>query len=151
MLQIVSGKFFKHEKCYETLHRGTYFTNYRTLDGTPIVTSIGRLLPSMGRGGLGTMTYELSEKIQWAQPAPGLLISTGGQELAQDFAAVAAFALNITCSTDPDLLLRLTASRGVDIKSRQHPQRYLRRVFDTEVMAEPGDAEALTHLIHSVV
>jgi hypothetical protein len=133
MLQIVRGKFFKHEKRYETLHRGTYFTNYRTLDGTPTVTNVGRLLASMGRGGLGTMTYELTEKIQWAQPAPGPLVSTGGQELAKYFAAVAAFALNITCSTVPDLILRLTASHCLDIKSRQHPQRYLRRVFDTEV------------------
>lgn len=151
MLQIVSGKFFKHEKCYETLHRGTYFTNYRMLDGAPIVTSIGRLLPSTGRGGLGTMTYELTEKIEWAQPTPGLLISTGGQELVQDFAAVAAFALNITCSTDPDLMLRLTTSHGMDIKSRQHPQRYLRRVFDTEVMAESGDAEALNSFLQNLI
>jgi hypothetical protein len=81
MLQIVSGKFFSTENCYRTSHRGTYCTNYRTFQEVAITTTIGRLLPSTGLSGSGTLTYELLEKIEWVPPAAGVMTSTGGREL----------------------------------------------------------------------
>lgn len=146
MLQIVSGKFFCSEKTYDTLHRGTYYTNYRTVNGSPIPLPVGRLLPSTPLGGsFGTFTYELTERIEWQEPRPGTLISTGGQEFAENAADVIAFALNVLCTTDVDLVRRLSAAPRTQ---RQHP---LRRLFDTEVMAQPDDPARISSLFSSLI
>jgi hypothetical protein len=151
MLQIVSGKFFSAAKCYETLHRGTYYTNYRTFQDAAISTAIGRLLPSTGRSGLATLTYEIVEKIEWVPPTPGVMTSTGGRELVDDFAAVLSFVLNAICTTDPDLIRRLTAEDTPELNRRNNPAKYLRRVFDAQVMAKPEDATLISDFVAALI
>jgi hypothetical protein len=151
MLQIVSGKFFTAGKCYETLHRGTYYTNYRTFQDVAITTTIGRLLPSTGLGGMGTLTYELLEKIEWVPPAAGVMTSTGGRELVDDFAAVLSFILQVTCTTNPDLLRRLTAGNEPEMNRRNDPSKYLRRVFDAQVLAQTDDASLINDFVEALI
>lgn len=151
MLQIVTGKFFTTEHRFETLHRGTFYTNYRTLGEDAVVTtSLGRLLPAAGFGGLGAFNYELVEKIEGVKAA-GALISTGGVELAADFAAVVAFVLNIICSPDPDLVRRLTAATSPEMEERHHPRKYLRRVFDARLMMDPEDGRRVGEFLTALV
>jgi hypothetical protein len=151
MLQIVSGKFFKTEKCYETWHRGTYYTNYRTLQDVAITTSVGRLLPSTDPGSLGTLTYELLEQIEWTPPAPGVMISTGGRELVDNFAAVLSFILHVICTTEPDLLRRLTVGNAPEPNRRNDPGKYLRRVFDGQVVAQLEDAALVGDFLNALI
>lgn len=150
MLQIITGKFFQSENVFSTLLRGTYYTNYHWVDDDAFETSIGRVLPSTRRSGLGTMTYELFEKIEGVS-GPGVMISTGGEEIAEDFAAVFSFVLNVTCTTDPDLCRRLTLPKSEDVSRRNYSSRFLPRVFDTRVYGSPGDPEKfglfMTHLL----
>jgi len=151
MLQVVSGKFFSTNKIHETLHRGTYYTNYRSFQDVPIVTAVGRILPSTGVSGLGTLTYELTEKIEYIDRAAGTMVSTGGVELVSDLAAVFSFILNVTCTTDPDLTRRLSVSNDPEFPSRNHPRRYLRRVFDTKVNARPEDAALFCDFLAALI
>jgi hypothetical protein len=81
MLQIVSGKFFSTNKSYETLHRGALYTNYRSFQDAPITIAVGRLLPSTGVSGLGTLTYEITEKIEYDELSPGTMVSKKDQEM----------------------------------------------------------------------
>ena len=53
--------------------------------------------------GIGTLAYELTEKIEWQETQSGVMTSTGGYELKEEFADVISFALNIICTTDQDL------------------------------------------------
>lgn len=125
MLRIVSGAFV--DKFYKTLHRGAYYTNDRALDDMVLTMQIGWLLPSTrGYGGLGTLTIEIMERIAWETPQPGVLISTGGEELIRDAAAVVSFALNITCIIDPDLVRRFTKRKDNEANARNAPRKYLR-------------------------
>ncbi len=139
MLQIASGKFFGSERCYETTHRGAFYTNYRISEGDPIRTSIGSVVSSGDASNPATVTYEITEKIEWQEPAPGVMVSTGGADLVADFATVVAFALNVVCTPDPDTARRLTAGGTAGFKRPNEPPKYLRRVFDTEVAARPED------------
>ncbi|MCW5737303.1 MAG: hypothetical protein KIS73_24470, partial [Enhydrobacter sp.] len=148
MLQIVSGKFFSTDKTYDTVHRGSYYTNYRTVSDDPVPLPIGHLLPSTQLGGsIGTLTYELTEKIEWEQARPGTLISTGGQEFVESVSDVIGFALNVLCTTDVDLVRRLSA------RSPDQPQRRsaVSRVFDSEVMAQPEDAGLISSLLSNLI
>lgn len=59
------------------------------------------------------MTCEMLETIEKHPDGDkaGVMISTGGASLPNDFAALVAFALNITCTLDPDLTRRLLATK----------------------------------------
>lgn len=152
MLQIASGKFFATTKCYETWHRGIYYTNYRTLADGAITIPHGRLLPSTGLGGsTGTFTYEILEKIEHETPGPGVLISTGGIELVENLADVISFALNVLWSTDSDLVRRLALTPGVTNTDREHPSNFVRRVFDASTMAQAGDIDRLNGFLEALI
>jgi hypothetical protein len=151
MLQIVSGKFFSTENCYRTPHRGTYYTNYRTFQEVAITTTIGRLLPSTGLSGSGTLTYELLEKIEWVPPTAGVMTSTGGRELVDDFASVLSFVLQAICTKDPDLVRRLTAGNAPENNRRNDPSKYLRRMFDAQVLAQAEDAALINDFVTALI
>jgi hypothetical protein len=151
MLQIVSGKFFRTDSYFETLHRGVFYTNYRIFQGAAIQTPIGRLLPSTEMIGLRTLTYEITEKIERSDPLPGTMVSTGGRELVEDFAAVLSFIFNVICTTDSDLVRRLTAVDGLAPNLPNRLPKYLRRVFDTQVIARQEDAALLNDFLVALV
>lgn len=151
MLQVVSGKFFSTDKIHQTLHRGTFYTNYRSFQDAPIAMAVGRLLPSTGVSGLGTFTYEITEKIEYVDRSSGTMVSTGGAELVDDVAAVFSFILNVICTTDPDLTRRLTGGNDPELQRRNHPRKYLRRVFDTKIMARSEDAALLSNFLVALV
>lgn len=81
------------------------------------------LLPSTARSSRSTLTYEVVERIE-AHPqssVPGEVHSTGGDMVVNDFAAVISFALNVTCTPNPDLTRRLIASSGSSFGNAHTP------------------------------
>jgi hypothetical protein len=52
---------------------------------------------------------------------PGEVHSTGGDMVVNDFAAVISFALNVTCTPNPDLTRRLIASSGSSFGNAHTP------------------------------
>jgi hypothetical protein len=151
MLQIVSGKFFNSDRCYETPRTGTFYTNYRAAEGVSITTIVGDLSAQEASPVGGTLAYNIVEKIEWAQPAPGVLIATGGRELVSDFATVVSFALNVICATDQDLVHRLTSDNAAAVNGGIEPRKYLRRVFDASVASRPEDAAVVSDFFEALI
>src|SRR5689334_7255572 len=131
MLQINTGKFFREgQELYVSRHRGIVFTNY--ICHHELQTVVGTLVPAVPYNELSVMVYEFDERLE-AHDLDGRrspLASTGGTYAVEDFSAVAAFALNITCTQDADLARRLTESSRGGRAIRRAPQSYVRRVFD---------------------
>jgi hypothetical protein len=148
MLQISTGKFFKHES-YETLRRAIYYTNYHIFRDDRIETQVGSLQQVFGIHGLGALTCEIIERIQKMPGGPysGELIATGGDTLINDFAAIVSFALNITCTPDLELARRLVANERPSLGADLVPQKYVPRMFDRAVNWQPGDADHLQHFV----
>jgi hypothetical protein len=153
MLQIITEKFYKPGERYETLHRAVFYTNYRMLRAERIVTPVGILLPTTGLEGLAAMTCELLEKIEKHPDGdrPGVMISTGGASLLNDFAAVTAFALDITCTPDPDLTRRLLATDRPSLGVEYVPSQVIKRTFDRQIIAKDGDAILLAQFVTRLV
>lgn len=148
MLQISTGKFFKHES-YETLRRAIYYTNYRLFRDDRMETQVGSLQSVVGVHGLGALTCEIIERIQKMPggPYPGEMIATNGDTLINDFAAIISFALNITCTTDLEFARRLVANERPSLGADLVPQKYIPRMFDRAVNWQPGDADHLQRFV----
>ena len=154
MLQIITEKFYRPGERYETLHRAVFYTNYRMLmRAERMETPIGVLLPTTGLEGLAAMTCEILEKIEKHPDGdqPGVMISTGGASLLNDFAAVTAFALNITCTPDPDLTRRLLATERPSLGVQAVPSEFIKRTFDRQLISKEGDAPALAQFVTRLV
>ncbi len=154
MLQIITEKFYKTGERYETLHRAVFFTNYRMFArASRIETPVGVLLPTTGLEGLAAMTCEMLEKIEKHPDGdqPGVMISTGGASLLNDFAAVVAFALDITCTPDPDLTRRLLATERPSLGVQTVPNNFMKRTFDKQVISKEGDADVLAQFVTHLV
>ncbi len=153
MLQIITEKFYKPGERYETLHRAVFYTNYRMLRAERIETPVGVLLPTTGLEGLAAITCEMLEKIEKHPDGarPGVMISTGGTSLLNDFAAVTAFALDITCTPDPDLTRRLLATERPSLGVQSVPSRFIKRTFDQQIISKEGDGLALTQFVAQLI
>jgi len=153
MLQIISEKFYPVGERYETLHRAIYYTNYRMFHDGKLETPIGVLLPTTGFGGLSALTCEMVEKIEKHPhgPKPGVMISTGGEALLNDFAAVVAFVLDITCTLDPDLTRRLLSTERPSLGVEAVPSKFINRTFDKEVISKETDGPALAAFVKQLV
>jgi hypothetical protein len=154
MLQIITEKFYKPGERYETLHRAVFYTNYRMLmRAERIETPVGVLLPTTGLEGLAAMTCEMLEKIEKHPDGdrPGIMTSTGGASLLNDFAAVTAFALDITCTPDPDLTRRLLATERPSLGVQTVPSQFIRRTFDRQIISKEGDGPALATFVEQLV
>jgi hypothetical protein len=153
MLQISTGKFFNSTKLHETLYRGVYYTNYRFFDCVKIETPVGVILPSNLSSGVSTLTYEVVERIEAHpnSPVPGEVISTGGDVVANDFAAVISFAFGVTCTTSPALTGRLIDPRVSSLGNAHAPSKFIPRMFDTSVPFAKGDDERLSTFIKDLI
>ena len=154
MLQIITEKFYKPGERYETLHRAVFYTNYRmTMRAERMETPVGVLLPTTGLEGLSAMTCEMLEKIEKYPDGkkPGVMISTGGASLLNDFSAVTAFALDITCTLDPDLTRRLLNAERPSLGVEVVPSQFIRRTFDRQIISKEGDGAAVSRFVTQLV
>lgn len=153
MLQIITEKFYPPGERYETLHRAVFYTNYRLLREEKLETPIAVLRPATGFDGLAALTCEIVEKIEKHPdgPAPGVMMSTGGAALLNDFAAVVSFALNITCAPDPNLVRRLLSTERSSLGAEEVPNQLIRRAFDKEVIGNASDEQVLSRFVKQLV
>jgi hypothetical protein len=153
MLQIITEKFYPPGERYETLHRAIFYTNYRLLREEKLETSLALLRPATGFDGLAALTCEMVEKIEKHPdgPAPGVMISTGGATLLNDFAAVVSFVLNITCTPDPNLARRLLSTERPSLGAEDVPSQLIGRTFDKEVMGKASDGQFLSQFVKQLV
>ena len=103
MLQIASGKLFQQAPGQQNELRGVLHTNLRLTGSDPIVTAAGRLLPTHSIHNTRTLVYELTELIE-DSPRAGSVASHGMDPYLNEFAAIVSFGLNVTCTSDPELI-----------------------------------------------
>lgn len=136
MLQIASGKYFRPGvPLHETLHRFTVYTNGSRIDRTPVELPIANLRFSTHLAPFTPVTVEVWDRLEAERPdgEPEFMIATSGQDLIADVAAVLAFALNTTWSTDGDLVRRLVPDT-LPTSPHGGPSSQLRRTFDPQVL-----------------
>ena len=148
MLQIASGKLFAQEPGQSNELRGAVHTNLQLLSKDPIETAAGRLLPTHTRGAK-LLVYELTELIE-SQPDPNVVVSYGIDPYLNDFAAIVSFALNVTCTPDPELTSRLTSDRPGPVL-HVPPRKLIRRVFDDPVFCQDEDAAQLVKIVRDLI
>jgi hypothetical protein len=143
VLQIVTGMYFREGvDVNRTLHRAVFYTNGTTLSSDPVELPVGRLLFATWPVSVGTVTIEAEEQLEAAGPdgQPEFHISTGGHELLDDLAAVAAFSLNVSFSRNQGLLDRLVSDTPGRVGHRR-ASNTLTRTFDPQVVLAEADIE----------
>jgi hypothetical protein len=154
MLQIITGKYFRSVPLHETTRRGVFYSNYHMRRSNPCLsTPVGKLLGSTNFEALSTLTYEMVERLEAVRldGSPSNHIATSGTELANDFAAVISFALNVTCTPDQDLTRRLIATGSPALRQASVPSRYIPRIFDAFVPPADDDEQILAEFLQRLV
>ena len=149
MLQIASGKLFSQDPAQRNDLRGIVHTNLQLYNRAPLETVAGRLLPTSFLRDTTTAVYELTELIEHA-PAAGVVASYGIDPYLSDFAALVSFALNVTCTPDPELTRRLTSHQPsplVDVP----PRSLVRRAFDSQVWCQDEDVSKLGKFVDDLI
>ncbi len=150
MLQINSGRFFKHGVGPQNRLRGVIYTNLRLGPEGSIETVAGTLLPTDTLQHSSALVYELTEQIEAQPVGPGVLVSHGAEPYLQDFSAISSFVLNAVCTPDSDLARRLTSGKR-GLATRSAPQQLVRLVFDAERWCQPEDAENLVRFVKQLI
>jgi hypothetical protein len=149
MLQIASGKLFTREPGRRNELRGVLYGNLR-IGRQPIVTAAGTLLPTDNLRESNTLVYEFVELIEAEKAGPGVLVSHGVDPYLTDFSAVVSFALGVVCTPDATLAARLMQQRrGVGVPNS--PGKYIRRVYDSQIFAQPRDEKHLIWLVKQLL
>ncbi len=149
MLQIASGKLFSGEPERSNELRGVLHTNLQMYGRGPIETAAGRLLPTSNLQGRQPLVYEMTELIEDPQ-VPGGVVSHGIDSYLNEFADIVSFALNVTCTPDPNLAFRLisgTPGPLVNVPRRQLVQR----VFDDQVWCRDEDCARLVRIVDGLM
>lgn len=158
MLQIITGKFFITDDLYVTRHRAVLYSNYDPSRrvGEMFETSAGSLTPTstlQPAGEVFPWVYEVDEKLEAVRPdgTRDFLKAVGADYFIQDFAAVAAFALNITCTPDLDLARRLLHGQYAALGVPHPPRQYVGRVFEPSIEPQDCDAARLREFVSDLV
>ena len=148
MLQIASGRLFTRPPGQRNELRGVLYTNLRMYD-TSIETAAGRLLSTSTLHDSKTLIYEFTEFME-DEHGVGAISSYGIDPYLSDFAAVVSFALNVTCTPDHDLTLRLLNGRpGPSVQFS--PNRLIDRVFQDMVWCQRADEVQLFELVGQLI
>ena len=148
MLQIASGRLFREKPSQRNELRGVLYTNLRMYNQV-IETAAGRLLYTSTLHDSKTLVYEFTELIE-DEPGPGAIASHGIDPYLSDFAAVVSFALDVTCTPDPELTFRLLNGRpGPSVQ--YPPSKMVARVFDNTVWCQPADEVQLFELVGQLI
>ena len=141
VLQIASGMYFRPVPLHETVHRATLYTNAERLEPDAVELPIARLLFSTSLAHVSSVTVEVVDRLESERPdgQPEFMVATSGRELVADVATVLAFALNVTCSTDVDLVRRLVPEQLDRRPAAGAPSNILRRTFDPNIMLKATD------------
>jgi hypothetical protein len=147
MLQIGSGKLFSHGVGRTNELRGVLYSNLTIHRNEPLETAVGRILPlSLGQG-QPAFIFEFTERMEGdGEAKPGILVSRTIAPYLDEFAVVFAFALNVTCSPDPDLVGRLVGTGRLS-QGRHRPSNYVNRVFDPNLWCQDDEVLGFTAFV----
>lgn len=153
MLQVSTGKFFKSDDLYETVHRFVVYTNYRFFGREAIDVGIGKILPCQDAYGSEVTKFvcELTERIERPQggDAPGVVISTGGAEMIKDFLAIMSFSFQAVFTLDYESTRQIISSNASS-RSREDfdndKMDFLDKYFKKSIRSSREDIESFIDL-----
>lgn len=141
MLQINTGKFFGQGTGRTNQLRGVLYCNINpdSWQDDPIQSELfGRLLhTSSFRSAPASLVYEFDERLERGDRTPGTIFSHGVEPYLEEMATVVSFGLNCTCSTDIDVVRRLTGESSTSLSA---PSRHVKRVFNKTVYCRGDEA-----------
>lgn len=153
MLQVSTGKFFKSDDLYETVHRFVVYTNYRFFGREAIDVGMGKILPCQDTYGSEVTKFvcELTERIERPQggDAPGLVVSTGGAEMIKDFLAIMSFSFQAVFTLDHESTRQIISSNASS-RSREDigsdKVDFLDKYFERSIRSSREDIESFIDL-----
>lgn len=150
MLQINTGKLYTRGVGRTNQLTGVLYANVRLPHGRAIVTGAGTLRPT-GSGPMDlALVYEIEERIETADPAPGVLASHTVGPFLDDFAVVASFGLGGIFSREPETVRALTGGRP-GFSSYDAPDKYVASFFDRSIYISDEQADAFTVFVDALL
>ena len=151
MLQIATGKLFSRTVGWENLLRGMLYTNANLEPELVVETAAGKLIPSSRSSIQPTvLVYEMQERMEAEEKAPGVLVSCAAEPYLSDFSVVTSFALNCVCSPDIDLARRLTSGKK-GLATHASPHQFVSRFFEPELWCKPEEVAFLQAFVGQLI
>lgn len=151
MLQIATGKLFSRPVGWENLLRGMIYTNANLEPDLVVETAAGKLIPSSRSSIQPTvLVYEMQERMEAEEKAPGVLVSCAAEPYLSDFSVVTSFALNCVCSPDIDLARRLTSGKK-GLATHASPHQFVSRFFEPELWCKPEEVAFLQEFVGRLI
>lgn len=144
MLQVITGMYFGDVPLNATEHRRTLYTNADFSVVGQVDLPVGTLTAATDTEVVNTVLLEYTERLEAVLPdgTEDFMISTGGDEIADDLAVVLSFALNATFTAIREKADRLI-KKPSDSTRRLVPADVLPRTFTPRLILRSIDVEAL--------
>lgn len=151
MLQIATGKLFSRPVGWENLLRGMLYTNANLESEIVVETAAGKLIPSSKSPIQPTVVvYEMQERMEAEEKAPGVLVSCTAEPYLSDFAIVTSFALNCVCSPDIDVARRLISGKN-GLATHASPHQFVSRFFEPELWCKREEVAFLQEFVGQLI
>lgn len=136
MLQVSTGIYFTEGvQLHETEHRRPMYCNLQLVDRDQIDVGVGSISPetSLATHAVTAVWVTLVERLEATRPdgTDEFLVSTGGEEMYEDFAAILSFAFNAVFELDHDRARQLIGARASRPPTRRGA--YINRMFDHDL------------------
>lgn len=136
MLQVSTGIYFRDGvELHETEHRRPMFCNLQLIGRNQIDIGTGSMAPetSMTTNGVSAVWVTLVERLEATRPdgTDEFLVSTGGDEIYEDLAAILSFAFNAVFDLDHDRARQLIGGRSRRPRTRRGA--FISRMFDNDL------------------
>lgn len=148
VLQIATGRLFKNLEYRENRLRGILYSNALLLGAEKgLELFLGRLIQTTAFSSRpNPLIYEFTERIEGKEIVVGTLASLSVEPYLQEMAMIVSFALQCTCSPDPEAVRRLTISSLAMARSVM-PSNYVKRYFDAEIFIQRQEQRELVALL----
>lgn len=150
MLQINTGKLYRRGVGRTNCLTGVLYANVRLPHERAIVTGAGTLRAAGSGPADLALVYEVEERIETADPAPGVLVSHTVGPFLDDFAVVASFGLGGVFSRDPETVRALTGGRP-GFSSYEAPEKFVASFFDRSIYVSDGHADAFIAFVDALL
>lgn len=132
MLQVITGRFFKSQGCYETPRKGILYSNYSW--GGPINTPVGTLEPVDHFGAVSAYVFSYVNRMEKPdEPRAGVLVAVGEEEIVRQFHLLAMLGLQAYFSTDRAAVLSNCRPRAISSDEPYVPSRFVQRILDSQL------------------
>lgn len=150
MLQINTGKLYERGVGRTNQLTGVLYANVRLPYERTIVTTAGTLRSASSGPADIALVYDLEERIEKADPAPGVLISHMVRPFLDDFAVVASFGLGGVFSREPEIVRALTGGRP-GFSSYEAPEKFIADFFDRSIYISDEQADAFVAFVDALL